>query len=178
MASQPLYYPLSDTGFIRVSGPDANEFLHAQLAIDVLGLVTNGAHLGPWLNPRGRVTGLFSLARQGDDAWLLGSHASLVPSLIDRLKLYVLRSNLQLSDASDTWGALTIGGAASPAIPSGFAASPDPNAWTVTGDMLCRHTVSGVTEVWAPLDTITAIGRNLSLDRRALEHREVLSPRR
>ena len=80
----------------RVSGPDAGAFLQAQLSADIAGLQEGHATLACYCSPRGQVFGLLLVIRNDDDYLLLGA-ASLLPGMVERLRLYVLRARVQLA---------------------------------------------------------------------------------
>lgn len=83
--------------FIRARGADAASFLHAQLTCRVDDLAPGPARLGAWCNAKGRVRAIFAVARLGDDIYLR-LPASLVPLVLPRLKMFVLRSQLELAE--------------------------------------------------------------------------------
>ena len=80
----------------RVSGPDAGAFLQAQLSADITGLQQGHATLACYCSPRGQVFGLLLVIREDDDYLVLGA-ASLLPGMVKRLQLYVLRARVQLA---------------------------------------------------------------------------------
>jgi len=164
MTAPTTCYPLEDTGFIAVSGPDATAFLHAQLAIDVLGMHTNGALLAPWLNAKGRVTALFSLARHGPDEWLLATDTSLVAPLTQRLGLFVLRAAVQIADVSASWRALAVRSTDEPWLLARCPVTTPPGGWTECDGALWRQTLAGIPEVWGPKDAVEALQRDLPKD--------------
>lgn len=93
---------------ITVRGPDAFDFLQAQLAADVRVLAEMGAqptardgedsvppaNLFAWCNPKGRVICLFR-ARQVDDDYTLSLPGDLVDTVIERLAMFRFRSKVE-----------------------------------------------------------------------------------
>ena len=83
---------------LRVTGADAAGFLHGQFTTDVTGLVHGGTGLSAWCDPKGRVFATFILARLEEAFWLLLPQA-LKDIFLKRLKMYVLRADVNIVDA-------------------------------------------------------------------------------
>ena len=104
-----LVSPESNWGAIRVSGADATAFLHAQLSNDVKQLSDTQARLAAWCSAQGRMLASFVLVRElvreqkstPESSYLLLCRADLLAATIKRLKMFVLRSKVQIEDASD-----------------------------------------------------------------------------
>lgn len=102
----------------RVSGPDAAAFLHAQLSADVAALARGEATFACYCSPRGQVFGLLLVCRRDED-FLLAGAAELLPDMIRRLRLFVLRARVELAldedlsvagaEAEDTQGTWATG---------------------------------------------------------------------
>lgn len=84
----------------RLSGPDAQTFLQAQLSADVTRLEDGGATFACYCSPRGQVIGLLLVCRAGAEYLVIGS-ASLLPGIVQRLRLFVLRARVQLALAPE-----------------------------------------------------------------------------
>ncbi len=103
--------PLEDLGVIRVHGPDARDFLHAQLTQDIRQLVDDRWVLSGYCNPKGRLLGLFRVLHN-DQGFLLLTRQDLLDGMLRRLRMFVLRSNVSLEDATaDNAGIGLIGAA-------------------------------------------------------------------
>lgn len=76
---------------VRFSDVDAAGFLHNQLSNDVLGLAEGGSVFACYCEPKGRVLALVLVCRQGTDYYVVMA-SSLVKTVTDRLRMYVLRS--------------------------------------------------------------------------------------
>lgn len=152
------YANLISQRFLRVRGADADAFLQALLAIDVTGLPGNGARLAPWLNAKGRVTALFSLARLEPGNWLLATDASQAQTLANRLRLFVLRSAVEVLPGDQEWQARVVylGGSPSP-----LPAAADDQSWTATDSLLGRTTAPGCLEVWGPITALEQLTADL-----------------
>ena len=99
MTNQQKTFPVP-AGILEISGDDARTFLHAQFTTDVNALAEGQAQFSAWCNPKGRVISTFYLLNIGASYFLL-----LPPELKDtfykRLKMYVLRSNVVITDRSN-----------------------------------------------------------------------------
>ncbi len=80
---------------LRFSDVDAGDFLHNQLSNDVLGLAEGDSVFACYCEPKGRVLALVLVCRQGDDYYLVMAR-SLVQSIVNRLKIYVMRSKVKI----------------------------------------------------------------------------------
>ncbi|MCW8926553.1 MAG: hypothetical protein OQJ84_09865 [Xanthomonadales bacterium] len=80
---------------VRFSGVDAGDFLHNQLSNDVLGLAEGSSMFACYCEPKGRVLALMIVCRQGTDYYIVMA-TSLVKTVTDRLRMYVLRSQVKI----------------------------------------------------------------------------------
>jgi len=109
LASTALPYGalrLSDWGVIRASGADAAKFLHGQLTQDVEHLPEGQARPAGYCSAKGRLLATFVVWRAGADI-LLACSADLLPAVLKRLSMFVLRAQCKLADASaelPLWG--------------------------------------------------------------------------
>ena len=98
---------LNDWGVIRCIGPDTLKFLHGQLTQDFEHLKPGGARLAGFCSPKGRLLATFVAWRREPDEVLLACSADVLPAVLKRLSMFVLRSKCKLSDASvelPVWG--------------------------------------------------------------------------
>jgi len=99
--SGTILVPLTDLGLIRASGEEAAKFLHNMLTNDVHDLPTAGARLNGLCTPKGRLLASFLMWRDRESAdFLLQLSADLIPSILKKLSMYVLRTKVTLTDAS------------------------------------------------------------------------------
>lgn len=98
---------LADWGVIRALGEDARKFLHGQLTQDVEHLESGRGRLAGYCTAKGRLLATFVMWRRTPDEVLLACSADVLPSVLKRLQMYVLRAKCKLSDASaelPLWG--------------------------------------------------------------------------
>jgi folate-binding protein YgfZ len=91
--------PLLDHGLIRASGTDATDFLHNLLTNDVRGLGAANARFAGMCTAKGRLLAVFLVWRDGDD-FLLMLPRDVLPAILKKLSMYVLRAKVKLTDAS------------------------------------------------------------------------------
>lgn len=94
-------FDLSHLGMIAVRGEDAEPFLQGQLTNDIREVSVTHSQLSGHLSPKGRMTACFRVLRLGDE-FHLQLPAERLPDALKRLRLYVLRSKVEVADVSDT----------------------------------------------------------------------------
>jgi tRNA-modifying protein YgfZ len=92
--------PLADWGLIRAQGAEARSFLHGQLTQDVNTLQPGTARLAGYCTAKGRLLATFVMWAEGDDAVLLACSADVLPAVLKRLRMFVLRAKCKLDDVS------------------------------------------------------------------------------
>ena len=96
----PLYDP--GMGIVRVRGPEAARFLHAQFTNDVAAMPPGGAALGAWCDPRGRVRHLFWIVRRAGEAGFdLVAPLGETADFTRRLRTFILRAKVTAERAAD-----------------------------------------------------------------------------
>lgn len=115
MIPTPFSVPLSDQGLIRVSGEDAASFLHNLLTNDINHLAEGTARHAGLCTPKGRLIATFLIWREGND-YLLMLSADILPAILKKLSMYVLRSKVRLADVSGE--RVLIGAVGSPVGPN------------------------------------------------------------
>jgi folate-binding protein YgfZ len=135
--------PMNDTiqaipylSVVRVEGGDAGDFLQSQLSADIAALEPGESTPACYCTPKGKVLGLLLVGRDGTGYLLAGSN-ELLPGILQRLKMFVMRSEVTFSDT----GAVAVSGPSGPAFAcSGQAADmEDPEAWRA-GELLAGIT--------------------------------------
>jgi tRNA-modifying protein YgfZ len=152
---------LRDWGVIRAAGAEATKFLHAQLTQDVEHLSESQARLAGYCTAKGRLLASFVMWRRGPEEVLLACSADLLPAVLKRLSMFVLRAKCKLSDASaelPLWGLAGVAAAPAPAGAWARSASAEaelvrlPDA-LVDGQAIARALcVASATPPGTPLD--------------------------
>ena len=101
-AALPLVCDLSPSNaLLRVSGDDADDFLHNQFTNDVKALAVGAAQWNGWCTPKGRLLATFVLARDAGGYYLL-LPAAFAEAIAKRLRMFVLRSKVKVDDVSSS----------------------------------------------------------------------------
>jgi len=120
---------LHDWGVIRAAGADARSFLHGQLTQDITQLERGQARLAGYCSPKGRLLASFVVWCRGDDEVLLACSADVLPAVLKRLSMFVLRAKCKLSDLSTE---LPLWGLAGDSAGAALGAAAQMPAWACT----------------------------------------------
>ncbi|MGZ8255891.1 MAG: CAF17-like 4Fe-4S cluster assembly/insertion protein YgfZ [Burkholderiaceae bacterium] len=133
---EPVLVPLPELGVIEVSGADALAFLQSQLTNDVARLTAEQMQLNGYCTAKGRLLATFHQWRRGDDV-MLRLPREILPPVMKRLSMFVLRAKAKLSDASDAWSTHAVlgSGVAARAQQAGVQLPPSPWLGIVDGDL-------------------------------------------
>jgi hypothetical protein len=104
-----VFADLSHYGLISVHGDDAEAFLQGQLTNDVRKVDDQHSQFSGICNPKGRLLASFRVFHRGD-SYYLSLPTELIEPTISRLRMFVLRSNVTLEEASDTFVHLGVSG--------------------------------------------------------------------
>lgn len=107
---------LSPLGLVTVHGADAGAFLQGQLTNDVKQLHPGLGQLNAYCTPQGRMLALFHLVQCHPDQYTLIIPQDILTSTLDRLKKYVMRSQVTWQDNSNEWAHLGVWGPNIPAL--------------------------------------------------------------
>jgi hypothetical protein len=112
-----------DFGVLRARGPDAITFLQGQLSNDATRIQAGQWQLSGYHTPQGRAIALLRLTLLAPDEVLAVLPLELLTGVVTRLKRFVLRAKVQITDDSSQWRILGFAGPA-PALPAGSVAAP------------------------------------------------------
>ena len=107
LEEMPRLCPLPELGFIRVSGKDAERFLHNQLSRNIEGLKAGKAPLAAWHDAKGRVRALLRVLVL-QDGWLLLVHKLQTQALIAQMSRFILREDVVLENVTGEWYAAAL----------------------------------------------------------------------
>ncbi|MDE2401643.1 MAG: folate-binding protein YgfZ [Burkholderiales bacterium] len=91
---------LRHIGVISAEGPDAASFLHGQLSQDVSGQQPAEARLAAFCSPKGRMLASFLILKPQTESLQLLTDAGILPAVLKRLSMFVMRAKARLTDAS------------------------------------------------------------------------------
>jgi tRNA-modifying protein YgfZ len=100
---------LPDRGVVKVAGDDARNFLHGLFSADILKLTPGAARFSALLSPQGKIFADFIVVEapaQDGGGFFLDAPQALAKPLVDKLKIYKLRSRVIVEDQSDALGVL------------------------------------------------------------------------
>ncbi|HWR76197.1 MAG TPA: folate-binding protein [Thiobacillus sp.] len=100
---------LSQLGVIALRGEDTATFLQGQLTNDVRLLHTDSAQWSGYCSPKGRLLGNFLMWRQNED-YCLQLSGDILPGVLKRLSMFILRAQVQGRDASNENVRLVVAG--------------------------------------------------------------------
>ena len=92
-------YPVAHLAVLAVSGKDAAKLLQGQITCNVNDVTEIKSSLGALCNPKGRAITIFLLVKTGD-VFLMVLPEELLEVVKKRLQMYVLRSDVTLTDSS------------------------------------------------------------------------------
>jgi folate-binding protein YgfZ len=157
LAAATTLHPIAD-GLLWVQGRDARTFLNSQLTADVQSLPAARAQYAAYCTPKGRILATL-LVISTDGGFLLQLAPELAEPIATRLRKYVLRSAVQLTDVSGELVLIGIGGPGARQLVAGVIEPPP-------SEVLGLRVHEGVTavaleqgcfEVVAPTSRATAI---------------------
>ncbi|MGN0919131.1 MAG: YgfZ/GcvT domain-containing protein [Oxalobacter sp.] len=99
--------PLKSVGVLSLEGIDAVPFIHRQLSNDIEHLGVHQARLAAYCTPQGRVLALFTVWKDNGKV-MLALPKDILSAIQKRLRMYVLRDKVTVSDVSDTYQVLGV----------------------------------------------------------------------
>jgi len=108
--------PLLSFGVVCFAGTDAQGFLNGQFTTDCTNITADHAQFSAWCDPKGRVLFLFTLYRDGERYYAILPKVQ-VDNFVRRLKMYILRADVQVEDLSETVAIFGITGEPRPGEP-------------------------------------------------------------
>lgn len=165
--------PLPGTAIIEASGTDATAFLHGQVSADIMALANGSSQLAAYCNPKGRMLALFRIIRHEDRYFLL-LPAELLDATLKRLRMFVMRSKVTLTDVSENWALLGCSGDKSISTLAEQGLNPpseadsgtwqgDAGVWRLRGDRpraLVLATKERMAQLWSALGSLQPAGES------------------
>ena len=161
----PVIADLSHYGLIAVEGEDAREFLQNQFGNDINAVSDSEAQLSSYSNAKGRMLAIFQVfLREG--VYYLVMPADILEATLKRLRMFVLRSQVTLEDASDRLARFGLAGDRAPELLGDMLDARPERPWQVLQkdgltvirlpDPLPRFEIHG------PPDVVMALWRRLA----------------
>ena len=157
---------LPHLGVIRVQGADAAAFLQGQLTQDFALLGLSQARLAAFCSAKGRVQATFIGFKRDPQDILLVCSLDLLPAVLKRLSMFVLRAKCKLTDASSDF---QLRGIAGPALARLTAEPGEPWSKRDLGaaNIIHLYPADGVERaLWvAPIDEPAPVADTIDTDR-------------
>jgi tRNA-modifying protein YgfZ len=162
-ASGLIVADLSHLGLIQFAGEDAQGFLQGQLTNDARLISESASQITGYCTPKGRMLATSLMWLVAPQTYLMQLPASVQPAIQKRLSMYVLRSKVKVSDASDTYVRIGVAGAGAEAAlhavagtvpPADYAVAHWPDGWATRlpgGMFLLLVTPAQAQDVWQRL---------------------------
>jgi len=128
---------LSHFGLIRVSGADARSFLQGQLTNDINAVTPELVQLSSYCSPKGRMLGSFWIFERDGDLYVQ-LPVTRLPAILKRLRMFVLRAQVSLVDASDELARIGLAGDCAAAMLPFTPADNEKACLTVDGLTIIR----------------------------------------
>ncbi|MEO5573231.1 MAG: folate-binding protein YgfZ [Gammaproteobacteria bacterium] len=109
IAARTLVCDLSYRGIISATGADAQSFLQGQFTNDVRAADERHSQLNAYCSPKGRALAVFRLWQRAD-TYYLSLPKEILEATLKRLRMFVLRAQVVLADASDHLIAIGLAG--------------------------------------------------------------------
>jgi folate-binding protein YgfZ len=104
-----VFSDLSHLAVIAVYGADAESFLQSQFSNDISQVADTSSQLDAYCTPKGRMLGLMRIFRQGE-TYYLRLPEDTAEAVMQRLRMYVMRADVTLEDASDNFVRIGVSG--------------------------------------------------------------------
>lgn len=147
---------LADLGVLRIAGIDAARFLQGQLSNDTARLDRGKPLLAGYHNPQGRVIAILTLLQTPAKDILALLPRELAAPVAERLRKFVLRSKVTLTDDSAAWRIQGVIGDIDLGDALAFRISETPSRWVVVSPETSPDPLASSTEVdrsvWTALD--------------------------
>ena len=100
--SSAVLTPLDQLTCYEICGKDAQKFLQGQLTNDVSEISPTRGQLSSYCTPKGRMLAIFYVC-QFQDKFLILIRTDIAESVINRLKMFVLRAKVEINERPVAW---------------------------------------------------------------------------
>ena len=97
-----MFVRLDNRALIRLTGKDSESFLQSQLSNDVSKLDNSSIQLSAYCQHQGKILVLFWLLRC-EDGFFLSFPLDLIETIINRLKMFILMSDVKIEDVTEKY---------------------------------------------------------------------------
>jgi len=100
LLDSPVLTDLTELGLIKARGRDTVDFLNGQLTGDIREVSERQSRISGICTPKGRLLAVFRIF-QRDESYHLSLPTELLESTLKRLRMYVLRAQVELAEAGE-----------------------------------------------------------------------------
>jgi len=100
--TQTMTIKLNDLTSLHVTGDDATKFLHAQFTNDLANLPVNSWQYSGYCTPKGRLLAFMTIARLGENEYLLILPAEISDKILTKLRMFVMRDKVKIEPQPET----------------------------------------------------------------------------
>lgn len=158
---------LSQQALIEASGDDVVEFLQGQFSNDIKQVTHKIGQLSAYCNPKGRILANFRIFKRNDH-YFLRLHAGIIEPTLKRLRMFIMRSKVELQDSSDELARMGVAGLkANSKLSEYFKNLPKLADESSTEDDLTIIKLTGSTpryEIYGTVDQIIKLWEQLQKD--------------
>lgn len=158
---------LSHYGLIAASGEDSIEFLQGQFSNDIAQVNDSHSQLSSYCTPKGRMLTNFRVFKRGETLYLSLPYPLLAP-VLNRLRMFVMRSKVTLEDASDSLMRFGLNGPQSEQLlKTKFDQIPEATNDCVQQNdctLIRTHGSNPRFEIYGTLETISQLWQSLDVD--------------
>lgn len=158
---------LSHYSLIEASGDDVIEFLQGQLTNDIKLVTDSSGQLSAYCNPKGRILANFRIFKRNEH-YFLRLRSDIFDATLKRLRMFVMRSKVELIDSSDKFIRIGVAGEkATEKLASIFTNLPDKADDFFLEDDMTLIKLPGELpryEVHGPFEKIKALWTKLKTD--------------
>ncbi|MCW8922303.1 MAG: folate-binding protein YgfZ [Gammaproteobacteria bacterium] len=162
---------LSHYGLIAAYGEDAVDFLQGQFTNDVTEVNHSHSQLSAYCTPKGRMLANFRIFKQGETLYLCLPQPLLQP-VLDRLRMFVMRSKVTLEDASNSLMRFGLNGPdAADRLKTKAGSIPEQVNDSIQLDnctIIRSHGSDPRFEIYGHLDAVTHLWQSLDVDATAV----------
>jgi len=101
IGSGNVFADLSHFGLIEIRGADARQFMQGQFTNDARQLTPETAQISGYCNPKGRLLAIFRIIERTPEHFLLLTPRAILEDTLNRLRMFVLRSAVEIRNAGD-----------------------------------------------------------------------------
>jgi folate-binding protein YgfZ len=155
--------PIANWGIVTCEGPDAATFLHGQLSTAVKDMAVGAAGWSSYNSPKGRMLATLLLWRRGADTFAAFVAADLAEALVKRLRMFVLRAKVTVTDDSAASRRFGVGGSeVATAVSTAWGEAPAPGQGCDRDGVSLVRLPDGRTLVQAPIADADDVWRRLT----------------